>query len=36
VKGSYGDVFKGKMRGKEVAIKKLTFQSFDEDTVAGD
>ena len=33
--GSYGDVYKGKMRGKEVAIKKLTFQSFDEDTVSG-
>ncbi len=31
--GSYGDVFKGKLRGKDVAIKKFTFQQFDEELV---
>jgi len=31
--GAFGDVFKGKLRGKEVAIKKLSFQQFDQDTL---
>eukprot|EP01117_Protostelium_nocturnum_P003651 TRINITY_DN14936_c0_g1_i1.p1 TRINITY_DN14936_c0_g1~~TRINITY_DN14936_c0_g1_i1.p1 ORF type:complete len:629 (+),score=258.47 TRINITY_DN14936_c0_g1_i1:114-2000(+) len=31
--GAFGDVFKGKLRGKEVAVKKLTFQQFDQATL---
>ncbi|PRP74643.1 SH2 domain-containing protein [Planoprotostelium fungivorum] len=32
--GAFGDVFKGKLRGKEVAIKKLSFQQFDQETLS--
>eukprot|EP01114_Cavostelium_apophysatum_P001871 TRINITY_DN11645_c0_g1_i2.p1 TRINITY_DN11645_c0_g1~~TRINITY_DN11645_c0_g1_i2.p1 ORF type:complete len:632 (-),score=192.54 TRINITY_DN11645_c0_g1_i2:34-1929(-) len=32
--GAFGDVFRGRLRGKEVAIKKLVFQELDEATMA--
>jgi len=32
--GAFGTVFKGKMRGKAVAIKKLNVQQFDDETLA--
>jgi serine/threonine protein kinase len=32
--GAFGTVFRGKMRGKDVAIKKLNVQQFDDDTLA--
>jgi len=31
--GAFGDVFRGKLRGKDVAIKKLVFQELDEQTL---
>jgi serine/threonine protein kinase len=31
--GSYGDVYRGKLRSKEVAIKKFSYQQFDDDLV---
>jgi len=33
-KGAFGTVLKGKLRGKEVAIKKLNVQEMDEDSLA--
>ncbi len=32
-KGAFGTVFKGKLRGKEVAIKKLNVPDFDEEAL---
>lgn len=32
-KGAFGTVFKGKLRGKEVAVKKLHVQDLDEDAL---
>jgi len=32
--GAFGDVFRGKLRGKDVAIKKLAFQELDEQTLS--
>lgn len=32
-KGIYGEVYKGILYGKEVAIKKFTIQQIDEETL---
>jgi len=33
-KGAFGEVYRGKLHGKEVAVKKLTAQSIDEEVLA--
>jgi len=32
--GAFGDVYRGRLRGKEVAVKKLVFQELDEATMS--